>query len=182
MMNWAVWPGRYPPGDPAGGPGQKKRRGVELSTYPGVSALCVALRAQAMATWQSPHSRFRPGFPHAAALHPGQTNLARVGAALPFGVPFTGAAVPGPGPGAAVKRPARSTYWIPQPRARRSASGLRANGPSVDNVMRHLLARLAAARLSGVTRHQARWIPSWFPTGRCGIPEVGWGSRRPECW
>ena len=26
-MNWAVWPGRYPPGDPAGGPGQKKRRG-----------------------------------------------------------------------------------------------------------------------------------------------------------
>ena len=71
----------------------KRNAGVELSTYPGVSALCVALRAQAMATWQSPHSRFRPGFPHAAALHPGQTNLARVGAALPFGVPFTGAAV-----------------------------------------------------------------------------------------
>ena len=106
----------------------KRNAGVELSTYPGVSALCVALRAQAMATWQSPHTRFRPGFPHAAALHPGQTNLARVGAALPFGVPFTGAAV-GPGPGAAVKRPARSTYWTPQPRARRSAAAS-ANGPS----------------------------------------------------
>ena len=53
-----------------------------LSTYPGVSALCVALRAQAMATWQSPHTRFSPGLPHAAALQSGQTNLARVGAAL----------------------------------------------------------------------------------------------------
>ena len=73
----------------------KRNAGVELSTYPGVSALCVALRAQAMATWQSPHTRFRPGFPHAAALHPGQTNLARVGAALPFGVPFTGAGAAG---------------------------------------------------------------------------------------
>ena len=96
----------------------KRNAGAELSTYPGVSVLCVALRAQAMATWQSPHTRFSPGLPHAAALHPGQTNFARVGAALPLGPPFPSFPGAGPGPGAAADLPARSTYWMPQPRAK----------------------------------------------------------------
>ena len=48
MMNWAVWPGRRPvsSGRSWGVVLGKRNAGVELSTYPGVSALCVALRAR----------------------------------------------------------------------------------------------------------------------------------------
>ena len=38
-----------------------------------------------MASWQSPHTRFSPGLPQAFELHPGQVNLARVGAGLALG-------------------------------------------------------------------------------------------------
>ena len=80
---------------------------------------------------QSPQMRLSVGRPHAADLHPGQTNLARVGAfgllvTLPVPLPLTGS----PGSvGEAMKRPLRSTYWMPHPSASRSAAA-RANGPS----------------------------------------------------
>ena len=54
------------------GPVQRRAKetpGCVGNTHPGVSALCVALRAQTMGSRQSPHTRFRPGLPHAAS-HP----------------------------------------------------------------------------------------------------------------
>ena len=52
-------------------PGAQPKRIATVTLLPvgQVWRLCVSLRAQAMASWQSPHTSFRPGFPHAAALH-----------------------------------------------------------------------------------------------------------------
>ena len=71
---------------------------------------------------------------------------------------------------AAVKRPARSTYWMAQGQKVSSSlskwaflDGCNASfaGPSC----RRLFPRCYSA--------STRWIPSWFPTGRCGIPPAG---------
>ena len=49
-----------------------------------------------------------------------------------------------------MKRPARSTYWMP-PSQRQQVSRGRSKLAVLDDVMRHLLAGPLAARLSGVT-------------------------------
>ena len=105
---------------------QGKRNAGWVGSHPsGVSALCVALRAQAIGFWQSAHMRFSPGLPHAADLHVGQVNFARVGGfgvAGPFGDPLTCGPLPS-GPGAAVKRPARQGQPPPGPPAGASQRG-----------------------------------------------------------
>ena len=161
-MNWAVWPGRYPPGDPAGGPGQKKRRGGTFYLPRRFGVVCgsqgsghgyLAVSAYQIQARLSPCSSFASW---ADKLGPRGSRLA-LWSALHRRCRWSWSRC---------RRETSSPVDVlDAPAQGQKVSSSLSKWAFLDNVMRHLLARLAAALVApvllGINPMDSILVPHW---------------------